>query len=190
MEEQFYLVWPLLLVIALAFAARGTLRAVTVLLSVTWLLSLISVGCADPALAHGILFLLCNSCLELATGALLALAGHLLPHLPRLARHALSALGLVGLVVAAVSYDASTPFPGWHALLPVLGAAALLAGGAAGEVGAGRLLTLPPLRYLGTSRTRCTFGTGLIVLGAKYVGRSRSTTETAVTPPSSWPCPY
>ena len=41
-EEQFYLVWPaLLLVIALAFAARGTLRAVTVLLSVTWLLSLI-----------------------------------------------------------------------------------------------------------------------------------------------------
>ena len=49
----------------------------------------------------------------------------------------LSALGLVGMVVAAVSYDASTPFPGWHALLPVLGTAALLAAGAAGEVGAG-----------------------------------------------------
>ncbi|HEY5419218.1 MAG TPA: acyltransferase, partial [Marmoricola sp.] len=130
-EEQFYLVWPvLLLVVALVGAARGMLRVVTVLLCGTWLLSLIWSVVLTPRSPTASYFSSATRAWELATGALLALAGHLLPRMPRLVRHVLSALGLVGLVVAAVSYDSSTPFPGWRALLPVLGAAALLAAGA------------------------------------------------------------
>ena len=122
-EEQFYLVWPALLLVVALVAARGT-RVVTVLLCMTWLLSLIWSVLLTPRSPPASYFSSATRAWELATGALLALAGHLLPHIPRLARHVLSALGLVGLVVAALSYDASTPFPGWHALLPVLGAAA------------------------------------------------------------------
>ena len=180
-EEQFYLVWPALLLVVALVAARGTLRVVTVLLCMTWLLSLIWSVVLTPRSPTASYFSSATRAWELATGALLALAGHLLPHIPRLARHVLSALGLVGLVVAALSYDASTPFPGWHALLPVLGAAALLAAGAAGETGAGRLLTLPPIRYVGDiSYSLYLWHWPVLVLGAKYVGRSRSTTETAV----------
>ena len=181
-EEQFYLVWPvLLLVVALVGAARGMLRVVTVLLCGTWLLSLIWSVVLTPRSPTASYFSSATRAWELATGALLALAGHLLPRIPRLVRHVLSALGLVGLVVAAVSYDSSTPFPGWRALLPVLGAAALLAAGAAGEVGAGRLLTLSPLRYVGDiSYSLYLWHWPVLVLGAKYVGDSRSTMETVV----------
>ena len=80
---------------------------------------------------------------------MLAIMGHLLPRIPGPARHLLTTLGLAGIVLAAVRYDQNTPFPGLHALLPVLGTAALLAGGAAGEVGIGRLLAWRPLQYLG-----------------------------------------
>ena len=181
-EEQFYLVWPvLLLVVALVGAARGMLRVVTVLLCGTWLLSLIWSVVLTPRSPTASYFSSATRAWELATGALLALVGHLLPRMPRLVRHVLSALGLVGLVVAAVSYDSSEPFPGWRALLPVLGAAALLAAGAAGEVGAGRLLTLSPLRYVGDiSYSLYLWHWPVLVLGAKYVGDSRSTMETVV----------
>ena len=86
---------------------------------------------------------------ELATGALLALAGNQLPRLGRPMRWALSLTGLVAILAAGLVFDDTTPFPSWRALLPVLGAAALLAAGAAGPVGAGRLLTNGPVRYVG-----------------------------------------
>jgi hypothetical protein len=50
-----------------------------------------------------------------------------------------------------VSFDASTAFPGWIAVVPVLGPAAALAGGIgpAASFGPGGLLSLPPLRFIG-----------------------------------------
>ena len=131
-EEQFYLVWPVLLLVVAGVAVRGRLTVITVLVSSAWLLSLTWSVVVTPRSPTASYFSSTTRAWELATGALLALAGHLLPHMPRLARHALSIVGLVGLTVAAVSYDSSTPFPGWRALLPVLGTASLLAAGAAG----------------------------------------------------------
>src|SRR5205085_191885 len=59
------------------------------------------------------------------------------------ARRVLPWAGLAGIAVAAVSFGPATAFPGTAALLPVLGAAAIVAGG--GNV----LLEWRPVRALG-----------------------------------------
>jgi len=63
---------------------------------------------------------------------------------------ALQAAGLAAILVAVLWYDRATPYPGAAALLPALGAAALIAGGAWARDGAiSRALGVPPLRWLG-----------------------------------------
>jgi peptidoglycan/LPS O-acetylase OafA/YrhL len=74
----------------------------------------------------------------------------------RLRRPAAIALGWAGLaaiVYAVLEFGSGTPFPGTAALVPTLGAAALILAGSAAEsvdrAGAGRLLSLRPCRYVG-----------------------------------------
>jgi peptidoglycan/LPS O-acetylase OafA/YrhL len=131
-EEQFYLVWPLLMVLGVVVARRRRVRAThrtvgTVLACVT----LLSLACslvltvADPALAY---FATPTRAWEFGAGGLLALrrpAGAGRPG----ARSLLSWLGLGAIVLAALAFTERTPFPGWAALLPVGGALAVLAAG-------------------------------------------------------------
>ena len=56
------------------------------------------------------------------------------------------AAGLAAIAVATFTYPDATPFPGTAALLPALGAGAIIA---AGVVAPLRLLTLRPVRYVG-----------------------------------------
>ncbi|MDA2805991.1 acyltransferase family protein [Nocardiopsis suaedae] len=87
---------------------------------------------------------------ELALGGLLFLA---LPRiaLPRALRVVLGWLGLAALVSCGLLLQVSTQFPGYIALWPTLAAAAVIAAGTSGSRwGADRLLTLRPLRYLGS----------------------------------------
>jgi peptidoglycan/LPS O-acetylase OafA/YrhL len=179
-EEQFYLCWPALLVVVGAVMVRRRLTTVTVLvgagsvLSLTWSVLLTSHA---PTQAY---FSSATRAWELAVGALLALAGRLLPRLPRPLRHVLAVAGLAAVLVAALRYDTATPFPGRYALLPVLGTAALLAAGATGAVGVARLLVLPPLRYVGDiSYSLYLWHWPVLVLGAAYVGTSPDTSARA-----------
>jgi peptidoglycan/LPS O-acetylase OafA/YrhL len=73
--------------------------------------------------------------------------------LPKALGSAFAYAGLAAIVVSALWYTSTTPFPGTAALLPVLGAAAVVAGGASG-VGATLLLGLRPVRSVG----RVSFG--------------------------------
>jgi peptidoglycan/LPS O-acetylase OafA/YrhL len=177
-EEQFYLFWPVLLLVCM-LVARRRLALVTALVVGAWVSSLVwsmLLTASAPTQAY---FSSATRVWELATGALLALAGHALVRLPLAARHLLSVCGLAAIATAAVAFDASTPFPGWRAVLPVLGTAAVLAAGAAGVVGAGRLLTPRPVRYVGDiSYSLYLWHWPVFVLGAEYVGRSRSPLET------------
>jgi hypothetical protein len=79
-------------------------------------------------------------------GALVALAAAGCARLPRRAAVPLSAAGLAAIVAAATLYSQATPFPGHAALLPVLGAGAVLAGGCAAPSG---LLCGPALQVVG-----------------------------------------
>jgi peptidoglycan/LPS O-acetylase OafA/YrhL len=152
-EEQFYLLWPVLIAVALALTAgRPTptrRRTIAVVLATATGLSLLySVAhtAADPTAAY---FVTPTRTWELGAGALLALAGPL-HRSPAVARAILSWVGLAAIAVAALTFSHATPFPGHAALLPVLGALAVIRAGApGGRIAPTRVMTLRPVQFLG-----------------------------------------
>jgi peptidoglycan/LPS O-acetylase OafA/YrhL len=151
-EEQFYLVWPVLILAAVKLAGIGRVRIprrpLAVVLPALTLLSLtygVWRTAADPAAAY---FTTPTRAWEFGAGGLLAL----LPEATRRARlrGAASWVGLAAILVAASSYSDATPFPGVAALLPVLGAVAVMwAGAPATRIAPTRLLGLRPVQFLG-----------------------------------------
>ena len=144
-EEQFYVVWPLLLLAATvltrrrsAAMRRGALAALIASATAASLVYGILHTTANPADAY---FATTTRAWELGAGALLAM----LPaaRAPAAVRALLSLGGLAAIGVAAGAYTTATPFPGVAALLPVLGAVAVIRAGAPG----GRLTTTPVLRW-------------------------------------------
>ena len=141
-EEQFYIGFPILLLIVARFAPR--LRNASV--AAVALLSFV-IACATQAKADGFAFyLLPPRAWELFAGALLALGA--VPPLrgPR-AREAVALTGVAVIAAAVLVYTSATQFPGVAALPPVLGAAAVLY--AAQGTRTGALLSAPPLVAIG-----------------------------------------
>ncbi len=154
-EEQFYLLWPLL-VLALALgvprraAARVLRNRLTVAVSAVLLASLAWSALLSASAPERAYFSTFTRAHELAAGALLALHLHRAEALRPRTGALLSLAGLVGIVASAVVVDPLTPFPGVAALLPVVATLAVLAGGAAAPAGgAARLLSARVPRYLG-----------------------------------------
>ena len=143
-EEQFYLVWPLLLMLL----AHRTRHAAVGLAAV---LAALSFGAAAWGVSHdpaGSFYLSHARAWELLIGALLVwLPPRVLVH--RGLRELTAGLGLAAILVAVKFFNQGTPFPGPMALLPVLGAAAIIAAGAAGPTAVGRVLSLRPLVFIG-----------------------------------------
>ncbi|HSC20778.1 MAG TPA: acyltransferase family protein [Solirubrobacterales bacterium] len=153
-EEQFYLVWPALLLGLTWFqrrrgrSARPVLGvALAAILVVSFALNLRYVE-SEPAAAYFSTF---GRAWELALGALLAVLGDV--RLRRLPALAIGWLGIAAIAFATLSFGPDTPFPGTAALVPTLGAAALILAGASWEAqgrwGSAALLSLPPFRYVG-----------------------------------------
>jgi len=155
-EEQFYFVWPLLLVVLVPILLRddaepGALRRTAVKLVAAVGLaslaaSLVLTTRAQPWAFYG----MPTRIWEFAIGGLLSLVVvDRIDASPRAAT-LLQSLGLAAIAVAVATYDRATPYPGAAALLPVLGACALLVGGAhASETAISRVLGTAPLRSLG-----------------------------------------
>lgn len=152
-EEQFYLGWPLLFLIAALLARHGRRRsgwvAVVVLASGVVAASLAYSAYltrVNPAAAY---FVTTTRVWELAVGGLLALAPTSLRTV--LGRQGgLAWLGLGMVAISAVLLDGSAPFPGTIALVPVAGTALLLAcGGRAAKRGTWSLMSARPLVFLG-----------------------------------------
>ena len=152
-EEQFYVVWPLLILLVLWLCRRLRLPltgALTVTLGLVVTASLIwSVvhTAQSPGTAY---FVTTTRVWQLGVGGLLVL---LTPQLTRLGRPAATALAWAGLLLVGLTVvlvDAGTPWPGSAALLPTLGTAAVIAAGIAWvQSPPSRLLGVRPLRVLG-----------------------------------------
>jgi peptidoglycan/LPS O-acetylase OafA/YrhL len=168
-EEQFYLVWPLLLLACvLLWRPRGRRgngrglprRGVFALLGAVTVASLgysIVHTANDPLAAY---FSTPARAWELGLGALTALAApKMAGQLTNLARGLLCTTGLGAIAVACVSFDELTAMPGYVALLPVLGSALVLLSGAEatspasrsrpGPALPSRLLSIRPMRAVG-----------------------------------------
>jgi peptidoglycan/LPS O-acetylase OafA/YrhL len=146
-EEQFYIVWPLVILAAIAVIARRR---------VGWLVAVIAV-IGVVSFAWGVVHTRTNPDVaffdtsarawQFAVGALVAF----LPALGRRSATWVPWLGLGGIAVAATVFTESTPFPGVAALLPTLGAAAVIAGRAPADEpwSFGFLSSFGPVRWLG-----------------------------------------
>lgn len=145
-EEQFYLIWPALVILALrTFRVRWSLAVAIGALSLgsfafaLWL---------TDTFAPWAFYSLPSRLWELALGGLLAVAAGWFTRVPRVILPLVGWLGVALVGAGLVAIDFATPYPGSAALLPTLGAAALIVGGGhGGPVQA--LLTWGPVRFIG-----------------------------------------
>ena len=143
-EEQFYVILPLLLMFFARYPKSRRNLALVILLVASLAYSVWGAFHA-PASAF---YLLPSRAWELLAGATLAL-GLIPPIRQRWLAEFLSIAGLGLIIFAAWKFTAATPFPGLAALLPCLGALMIMAGGRGGRCWAGHLLSLPPMRFVG-----------------------------------------
>ena len=124
-EEQFYLAWPLILM--LAARLRLNLLGVASVLGIgSFLLNVVLIG-FDPVATFYLPF---TRAFELFTGAVLA-CGWSRVNQASGPSNLRAAVGVSLIVVAAGVLDSASAFPGWWAVLPVAGAALLLSAPAA-----------------------------------------------------------
>ena len=142
-EEQFYLVWPALIVL-LTWRGGSSRRLIAALLIGVVASFALSIWLTDTSPARAF-YLLPTRVWQLGVGGLLALVGVMGTSR---GAGALAWAGLAAVAVAGVALTAEIPYPGLAALLPTAGAVALLYGGAAPS-GPVRLLAAAPLRFLG-----------------------------------------
>lgn len=144
-EEQFYVLWPCLLIV-LTWAVRRRRGAVAIAIGAVGLASLLW-GVLETASTPDVAFFdTAGRTWEFCVGAVLAT----LPFpLGRRAQLVLPWSGLAAIAVSSFLFDASSPFPGTDALLPTLGAAAVLVGGDASRFSLDRLSRFRVARVLG-----------------------------------------
>ncbi len=162
-EEQFYLLWPMLLLFFLgAFGWQGRQRNYprlrNALLAVLLLCTLLAVFLAHTTPAWGF-YLMPARAGQFALGALVLFARSgwqvkRITHVVWLHNpwvlNGLATLGLVWIVAAALWFDLQTPYPSFWALGPSAATALLLFVGASQTLPVvSKLLSLPPLQWLG-----------------------------------------
>jgi peptidoglycan/LPS O-acetylase OafA/YrhL len=159
-EEQFYLVWPAL-IIATAWLIRRVRRRTKaeatssqhpylVVLALVAALSFALSLAATPLAPAVAFFSLPTRAWQLAMGGLVALT---VVYWRRLSSRAGAIIGWAGLaliLLACTELSSTTPYPGVAALLPTVGAALVIGAGCVSPTqGCGRILGLSPMRAIG-----------------------------------------
>lgn len=158
-EEQFYIFWPLIMVgllwtisrlakrePALAVPPRITLIAGLTIIGGASLVYSIQETAVNPAAAY---FVTPTRVWEFAVGALVALIFQN-RRLSGPVATTLAWAGLAGILVSAMLYSGQTPFPGYTALLPVIGTALVLCcSGRTSVFGPAWLLSRKPATFVG-----------------------------------------
>lgn len=160
-EEQFYLIWPA--IILWAFAAKGgtggnagRLKLCMLLIGAASLIASLLVTRSAPQMAF---YLMPLRAWQFAAGALVWLYfGTSQTHQPTnstapsgvVSRPWLGWSGLALILISSLWFNANVAYPGWRALLPTVGAAAILVAGRPGASGAlSKLLSLRPMQAIG-----------------------------------------
>lgn len=144
-EEQFYLLWPALMVIAMRLGGKRLLAGTAVVIAVASFAVSEYFVSRDPSFAY---YMLPSRAGELLAGALL----FLWHDQRRISATAASAAGLAGLVLIAGSMaflDEKGGFPGLRSLIPTAGAALLILAGSNQAGLIAKTLSTPLARAIG-----------------------------------------
>ncbi|WP_333909628.1 acyltransferase family protein [Pseudoclavibacter terrae] len=154
-EEQFYLVWPLLLIAASVIAVRLLRRTESLRLTALFIIGALTAvsfvwsllqSDAEPVVAYFSTF---TRAWELGAGAMLAITAPSFIKMGTRLRIALAYLGIACMVGAMLFITADLPFPGPWAVFPVVGAGLLIASGIGQEAPHLRAFTNPVATYIG-----------------------------------------
>ena len=149
-EEQFYVVWPVVMWL-LVRKPREYRRLVLGVIAVGFVVgTAISTWMAATA-PSAAFFLLPARLSELLAGAGLAMIGLSIGRIPAAVRAVGGWVGLAAIAVACVTFDSSMPWPGIGALVPVLATVAVIAAGGhdAHPMAPARLLSGVPMQWIG-----------------------------------------
>lgn len=144
-EEQFYFLFPVLMLLGWKFFRRRLMLCLWVICLLSFIASMVMVRfIPDQAF-----FLLPYRAWELLTGGLLALN---LPHGKAYAKKAVegaAASGIAMILAAGIFYDSKTDFPGLAAALPCIGTAWVIWSGSVRTTYISRMLSAKPLVIVG-----------------------------------------
>jgi peptidoglycan/LPS O-acetylase OafA/YrhL len=144
-EEQFYLLFPGLLIVLHRYKKEWLFKAVLTIGAVSFVLNLFSTYSNATAAFYNPL----TRTWELLAGSLLAMKP--LPSVrgSAVARNVSTAAGLALIAFCALAYYPFTRFPGIAALPPCLAAVLIIGGGEFGPTVVGRLLSWRPIVFIG-----------------------------------------
>ncbi|MER9255079.1 acyltransferase [Mesorhizobium sp. M0598] len=146
-EEQFYLLWPLALMILMAWLRPWALIIVSAL-------GVASIAAGQywlPVDQPFVFYMLPTRAWELLLGGIIALPS-VKAMAARLERRPAEIAALAGLALIVASLfiiDSDTPFPGLSALGPCIGAALLIAAGIRHQTAVSRALSVSPAAFVG-----------------------------------------
>ncbi len=146
-EEQFYLFWPLIVLLSLRLLTLGRLWLMigSVVIG-SLVLALIWTDIAAP----WAFFSLPTRAWQLGVGALIAIGVLRLPgRTPPLLAGSLVWLGLAIIAIATVAITKDTPYPGTTAIIPVVGTALVILGGSHASTLPSRMLATAFPRWVG-----------------------------------------
>jgi peptidoglycan/LPS O-acetylase OafA/YrhL len=174
-EEQFYLVFPLLFGLGLRYLKRHAALVVGAFVAA----SLVAAYLLRDDATRGF-YLPFGRFWEIGLGGLLAVAP--LPRvLGRLGDEVLAAVGLALILFAVLRFDGAVGFPWPQALVPCMGAGLLLHATAGGPTFVGRVLSLRPVVGLGlVSYSLYLWHWPVIVLTRLLLGRPLDLAETVL----------
>ncbi len=168
-EEQFYFVWPIVLVLLHRFLnLKNRVYVIAVFLMSTLLLS-IYLTAEDKSMAY---FLLPARFFEVLMGALLAIVWDKIPKLSKSSNHTLSVLGILLVFIPSILLTEESVFPGLNAFWPCLGAVFLILSGkeerSKGIIN--RILELRSIVFLGLLSYSMYLWHWPIIVFIKYLG--------------------
>ncbi|QKJ88457.1 Acyltransferase [Paramixta manurensis] len=144
-EEQFYIVFPVVLLLAMRWFRHRLTHVMLLIIAGSFLLSIVGV-LKRPDFTF---YLLPTRAWELALGGIISVSGleSSMVRVRQGAKHALSLVGLALIVFGFVWLNTDKPFPSWNALWPCVGSFLIILAGR--EALVNRLLALKPVVYIG-----------------------------------------
>ncbi|ARP68113.1 MULTISPECIES: acyltransferase family protein [Mesorhizobium] len=173
-EEQFYFLWPLVVILMMRWLRpwAAVIVAALGIISITaaqhWLQS-------DPPF---VFYMLPTRAWELLTGGLIALPAAKAMRPTRTIAELLAASGLALITASLFLLNQDTPFPGLYALAPCIGAALIIAAGFHRDTMVSKALSIKPAAFIGlTSYSLYLWHWPLLVFAGIYRNRELFVSE-------------